>query len=144
MSSLTAERRPVRKAARWLARIEAVAPMIRMAMLVMTGLSTALVALSSYGLDRFALPLVGTTLAAALVFTYLYTEGGVYNQQNRDRKDMGNNHATPLMRIDDELIGCAVFAAVHGRPPSEDERESIAEAVDGAWHDHRDGVEVER
>lgn len=143
MSSNTAERAPVRRAARWLARIEAVAPMIRVAMLTMTGLSTALVALSSYGLGRFAVPLVATTVLAGVAFTYLFTEGGVYNQKNRDKKDMGDNFASPLMRIDDELIGSAVFAAVHQRPPDEHEQEAIAQAVESPWRQHRDGVEVD-
>lgn len=134
---------PVRKAARWLARVEAVAPMVRVAMLTLTGLSTALVALKSYGLDRFAVPLVGLTLIGGIIGTYLYTEGGVYNQKNRDKKDLGDNFASPLMRIDDELIGSAVFAAVHQRPPDDDEQEAIANAVDKPWRQHRNGVEVD-
>lgn len=142
MSSRTAERMPVRRAARWLARLEAVAPMIRLGMLTMTGLSTALVALSSYGLSQYALPLVATTAIAGIAFTWLYAEGGVYNQKNRDKKDLGDNFASPLMRIDDELIGSAVFAAIHGRPPDEDEQAAIAEAVERPWREHRDGVEV--
>lgn len=143
MSTRTAQRRPVRLAARWLARLEAVSPIIRMAMLTMTGLSTALVALSQYGLKQYAAPLIGATALAGVVFTYLYTEGGVWNQKNRDKKDLGDNFASPLMRIDDELIGSAVFAAVHGRPPDEDEQEAIAQAVDKSWRKHRDGVDLE-
>lgn len=143
MSSRTAERTPVRRAARWLARLEAVAPMIRLAMLTMTGLSTALVALSSYGLGEYAIPLVATTIVVGVAFTWLFTEGGVYNQKNRDKKDLGDNFASPLMRIDDELIGSAVFAAMHGRPPDDEEQQAIADAVERPWREHRDGVEVD-
>jgi hypothetical protein len=46
------------------------------------------------------------------------------------------------MRMDDELIGSSVFAAVHRRPPDEEEQEAISEAVDAPWREYRDGIEV--
>lgn len=112
-------------------------------MLVMTGLSTGLITLQQYGHGRFAWPLVVVTLGGTLVFTYLYTEGGVYNQQKRDHADIGTNYAGPTMRIDDELIGAAVFAAIHRRPPDDDEQAAIAEAVDRPWQAYRDGIQIE-
>lgn len=143
MSDTLAVRKPVRIAARWWARIEAVGPAIRIGLLGVTGLATSLSALKDYGLGRYALPAIGAAILLGMVATWQVTEEGVLNQKNRDKKDMGDNFASPLMRIDDELIGSAVFAAVHKRAPTDDEQEAIAEAVDKPWRQHRSGVEVD-
>lgn len=129
--------------ARWLARLQAVSPILRMAMLTMTGVSTALIGLKSYGYGRLAYPLLAGVAGGIIVGTYLYAEAGVFGQQQRDRNDLGSNWAGVPQRIDDELIGCAVFAAVHGRQPDDDERAVIAEAVDEPWREYRDGVDLE-
>lgn len=139
---MTADRWWVRWGARWLARAHAVSPLVRMGMLVMTGLSTGLITLQQYGHGSFAWPLIGLVIGGTIVFTWLYTEGGVYNQQQRDHADFGTNFAGPTMRIDDELIGAAVFAAVHERPPTEEEQQAIAEAVDRPWKQYRNGISL--
>jgi hypothetical protein len=133
---------PARWAARWLARLQAVSPILRMAMLSVTGLSTALIGLKQYGYGELARPLIAAFCLLVLAGTYLYAERGVYNQQKRDHVDLGTNFSGPTMRIDDELIGNAVFAAIHGRPPDEDEREAISEAVHEPWADYREGVDL--
>lgn len=139
----TAERWWVRLAARWLARVEAVSDIVRMAMLTLTGLSTATVALSEYGYAHFAGPLIVATVGSGVAFTYFYTEGGVYNQKNRDRADLGSNYAQPGNYIDDMIIGAAMFAALHGRPPDDEEVADIEKAVGMVWSDLRDGVDLD-
>jgi hypothetical protein len=143
MGSNTAERWWVRRAARWLARLDGVSKQLRLAMLVMTGLSTATITLKQYGHGRWAVPLIGATGVGILVYTYLYTEAGVWNQMQRDRVDLSTNFAGPTMKMDDTLIGVALFAAMQNRPPNEDEFEAIEEAVGMYWHEYRDGIEVE-
>ena len=64
-------------------------------MLGMTGLSTATLTLRQYGHAEYAWPLIGVTLSGTLVFTYLYAEGGVWNQMSRDRQDLSSNFANP-------------------------------------------------
>lgn len=143
MTDTVAVRKPVRIAARWWARVEAVGPAIRIGLLAITGLATSLSALKDYGLGKYALPAIGGAILLGMIATWKVTDEGVLNQKNRDKKDMGDNFASPLMRIDDELIGSAVFAAVHQRPPDEDEQQAISQAVDKPWRDHRNGVEVD-
>lgn len=140
---MTADRWWVRLAARWLARIDGVSAHLRLAMLALTGVSTMSVALNSYGLGHFAAPVTAVLAAGMLVYAYLYTEGGVWNQVGRDKKDMSANFSGPTMRMDDELIGLAVFAAVNGREPTPDERRVISDAVDAGWQDYRDGLPAE-
>lgn len=77
-----------------------------------------------------------------LVYTYLYTEGGVWNQVQRDKKDMSTNYSNPLMLMDDTLIGIGAFVAIEGRKPTPDERKMIEEAVREQWEDYRDGVDL--
>ena len=141
--SETADRWWVRVAARWLARVDGVSGQIRLAMLVMTGLSTATLSLRQYGLGEYAPVFIGVTAVGLAVFAYGYSEGGVWNQMARDRSDMSSNHATPRSKINTELTGVALFAALEGREPDADERAAIEAAVDEQWRERRDGVDLE-
>ena len=141
---MTAERWWVRLAARWLARIDGVSGMVRLAMLGMTGLSTATLTLRQYGHGEYAWPLIGVTLGGTLVFTYLYTEGGVWNQMSRDRQDLSNNFANPSMRMNNELLARAVLAAQEGRQLTETEREAVKSELNAGFDEYRDGIELEQ
>jgi hypothetical protein len=140
---MTAERPWVRWGARWLARVEAVQGIVQMVTLSMTAASTTLLGLKEYGYGEFALPFLVASATGGIAFAYLYAEGGVWNQKNRDHSDMGNNFATPRDVIDDTLIATGVFAAKHGRPPDEDESEAIRQAVRGQWEELRDGIDLQ-
>lgn len=129
---------------RWFMRVEAAGNILRIVYFGGIFLTTGASALQSYGLDQYTPYFIVVTSLGTLLFAYLYAEGGLFNQKNRDKKDMGDNFASPLMRIDDELIGAAVFAAVHGRPPDDDEQEAISEAVEQPWNNYRDGIEVDQ
>ena len=141
---MTAERWWVRLAARWLARIDGVSGMVRLAMLGMTGLSTATLTLRQYGHGEYAWPLIGVTLGGTLVFTYLYTEGGVWNQMSRDRQDLSNNFANPSMRMNNELLARAVLAAQEQRELTDAEREAIKAELNAGFDEYRDGIELEQ
>lgn len=141
-SSNVAVRKPVRIAARWIARAEAVSPLIRMAMLVLTGMSTGLITLKQYGHGEFAWMLIVTIAVSSVVFTYFYAEEGIYNQQKRDRADLGQNYAGPTNRIDDEMIARGVVAASEGRTLTKEERNAVKEELDDAFYDLRDGIEL--
>jgi len=140
---MTADRWWVKTAARWLARIDGISGMMRLAMLVMTGLSTALLTLKQYGYGRYAWLFIGVVAAGTLVFTYLYTEGGVWNQMSRDRQDLSSNFAGPAMRMRNELLARGVLAAEEGRELSEGEREAIKAELDVAFEEYRDGIDLE-
>jgi hypothetical protein len=139
---MTADRWWVRVAARWLARIDGVSGQIRLFSLGLTAFSTFSLVLQSFGLGRFV-PVFGVgLLAGGLVFAYLYSEGGVWNQVSRDRADMSGNFASPGMRIDDELIARGMCAGRKGAPLDEEEREAIVKELDTAWERYRDGVHI--
>ena len=141
--SATASRWWVRIAARWLARVDGVSGMIRLAMLGMTGLSTATLTLRQYGHGEYAWPLIAVVLFGTLVFTYLYTEGGVWNQMSRDRQDLSSNFAGPSMRINDELLARVLLAAQEKRELSDSERQAIKSELDEAFDEYRDGLPLE-
>ena len=141
---MTAERWWVRLAARWLARVDGVSGMIRLAMLGLTGLSTATLTLRQYGHGEYAWPLIFVVLSGTLVFTYLYTEGGVWNQMSRDRQDLSNNFAGPSMRINNELLARAFLAAEERRELSDTERMAIKEELDEAFDEYRDGLTLDK
>jgi len=54
------------------------------------------------------------------VYTYLYTEGGVWHQVARDRQYMSNNFAAPTGRIRAELLARTLQAAEKGEPLVQD------------------------
>lgn len=140
---MTADRWWVRHAARWLARVDGVSGQLRLALLAMTGVSTALVALRTYGYGRYAWPLIAATGVGALVFTYLYTEGGVWNQMQRDKQDLSGNWAGPPSRFNTAIQARGTAAALKGAELTEAEREAVDAEVADAWHKWRDGVPEE-
>lgn len=139
---MTANRWWVRTAARWLARIDGVSGQLRLAMLAMTGLSTASLSLQQYGFGHLAGPLIVATGAGMLVYTYLYTEGGVWNQMRRDKSDLSRNYATPTQLISSELTGRAILAALHERELTDAEKQALRKELDETWAEHRDGIDI--
>lgn len=142
--SNTAKRWWVRVLARWLARVDGVKTHIQVASLGVTAFSTFSLVLQNSGHGNFVVPLGVIGLVGMPVYTYLYTEGGVWNQVSRDRVDLSTNFSGPTMMIDDTLIGVAMFAAEKGRPPDKDEFEAIEDAVARYWEEYRDGIEVDK
>jgi len=140
---MTANRWWVRAAARWLARVDGVSGQLRLAMLALTGVSTMSLTLQSYGLGQYSVPIIICIGALGLVFAYLYTEGGVWNQMARDRQDMSGNYAGPNQRIGSELTSRALRAADEGRPLTEGERAAVKTELDAAFQEYRDGVELD-
>lgn len=140
---MTATRWWVKLIARWLARVDSVKGQVQMFSLAVTAFSTFSIMLQGFGLGRYVPYLGAIAGVSILAYSFLFFEGGVWNQVSRDRQDMSNNFAGPSMRIDDTLIGVSVFSAVHGRPPNEDELEMIERAVSDQWEQYRDGVDLE-
>lgn len=140
---MTANRWWVKLAARWLARVDGVSNMIQLAMLGLTGISTATLTLRQYGHGEFAWPLIGVLVVSMLVFTYLYTEGGVWNQMNRDRQDLSSNFASPSMRISHELFARGLLAGEETSELSDEQRRAIKQELNRAFEEYRDGLDLE-
>lgn len=137
---MTATRWWVKILARWLARIDGVKGQVQMLSLAVTAFSTFSIMLQGFGLGHFV-PYVGVVaVILGVVYTYLYTEGGVWNQVARDRQDLSGNYSTPTMLMDDVCIGIGQFVAENGRKPTDDERQMIQEAVKEQWQEYRHGI----
>lgn len=140
---MTAERKPVKMVARWLARVDGVSEMIKLAMLGLTGISTGLVTLKQYGHGQYAWHLVSFVLIGTLIFTYLYTEGGVWNQKARDKRDLSSNFAGPDTRIKSEFIVRGILAGQKGEEISQEELDAIKKELDKTFLEHRKGINIE-
>lgn len=128
---------------RWIMRFEAASQILSIGFQGTTAVSALSGVLAYSGLQRVVPYVLAIGVPGVFVFAWTYAELGLWNRKNREKADYGNNFARPDMRIDDEITGAAVFAAVHGRPPDTEEREAIAAATDSTWRDLRNGVEVD-
>jgi len=140
---MTATRWWVQVGARWIARVDGVSSHLRLGMLALTGVSTAVVALESYGLQQWAPALVAVLAVGGAGFAWLYSEGGVWNQVQRDKRDLSRNHAHPGSRIDDEMIARGVVSCQQGTPLSESQRDAVTQELDQAFHELREGVDID-
>lgn len=140
---MTAQRRWVQFGARWIARVDSVKGHLGLVFQGMTGVSLASGALKYFGMTWAVGPFLAFVAVGVLAYAYLYSEGGVWNQVSRDRTDMSSNFSGPNQLMDNPQIGCAVFAAVHGRKPDTEERKVIHNAVKDQWKEYRNGVNLD-
>lgn len=140
---MTANRWWVKLAARWLARIDGVKGQVQMLSLAVTAFSTFSIMLQGFGLGAYIPYLAVGSVLVGIVYVYLYTEGGVWNQMVRDRQDMSNNFAGPNARIQAEMLAVALAAAQKGEELDESEREAVKTELETSFNDLRDGIEIE-
>lgn len=140
---MTAQRWWVKLAARWLARIDGVSGQIRVFSLGVTAFSTFSLVLQNSGHGELVTPLGIAGLIGVPIYTYLYTEGGVWNQVARDRVDLSTDFSGPTMLMDDVQIAVGTFYAVHGRKPTQAERKEIEQAIKEQWDEYRHGLPEE-
>ena len=139
---MTVENRASRWVARWFMRISGAGEILRIIYFGGIFLTTGVSALQQTGNGQYSWLFVIITALGTLAFAYVYTEVGIWNQQQRDRRDQSTNFAAPDMRIDDELISRGVTAGQFGRPLTDEERDAITEELDCAWADLRKGVPI--
>jgi len=140
---MTANRWWVKSIARWIARVDGVSGQLRLVFLAMTGNGIVLSALKDYGYGRFAVPFLGVSALGMLLYVYVYTEQGVWNQVQRDRADLSSNFAGPNMAMTAELYGRAIAASRKGEPLNPTERDAVKQEVRENWTELRDGVDIE-
>jgi hypothetical protein len=124
-------------------RVEASGQILRMAFLGITAASTGVTALYQAGLEAYVPALLAVGGLIALLFAWAYVEFGAFARKNRERAERGQNFAKPQQRIDDEMIARGILAAQKERPLSEAERAAIADELDHAYREHRDGVHLD-
>lgn len=140
---MTANRWWVKLAARWLARVDGVSGQIRVFSLGVTAFSTFSLVLQNSGHGNLVTPIGIAGLIGLPIYTYLYTEGGVWNQMARDRVDMSGNYANPQQRIGAEMSVRAWVAAQQGERLSPEQREAMLSELEEAFAEYRDGVQLE-
>lgn len=128
---------------RWVMRFEAAGQILTMTFQGTTAVSALSGVLAYTGLQQYVPLVLVVGILFVFGFAFVYVEYGVYNRKNREKHDRGSNYAGPTMRIDDEMIGVAVYAAMHGEEPDEDDVETISNAVDTNWSKYRNGVQIE-
>jgi len=139
---MTANRWWVKQIARWLARIKGVKDHIQMVSLAVTAFSTFSIMLQNFGLGGYV-PYVGIgATLLGIVYTYLYTEGGVWNQVRRDQADLSNNYADPNARINAELTNRGLAAALQDEELTESQRQACQAELDATFAELRDGIEI--
>jgi len=146
MSSNTAERWWVRMAARWLARIDGVKGQVQMFSLAVTAFSTFSIMLQGFGLGH-VVPYLGTVAAlAGIVYTYLYAEGGVWNQVARDRRDLSDNFSAPTMLLQNQIQArqlALLAASLDDDLDPEDAMDKMQSETQAEWARLRDGVDLD-
>jgi recombinational DNA repair protein (RecF pathway) len=139
---MTANRWWVQRIARWLARIDGVKNHIQMVSLAVTAFSTFSIMLQGFGLGAYV-PYIGiTAVVLGIVYVYLYTEGGVWNQVQRDKADMSNNYADPNAKINTWMTARTLAAVLNGAELSDEQRAAGKAELDDAFEDLRDGVDL--
>jgi hypothetical protein len=139
---MTANRWWVKRIARWLARVNGVRSHIQMVSLAVTAFSTFSIMLQGFGLGRFV-PYLGVGAGlGGVVYTYLYTEGGVWNQVQRDQADLSNNYADPNAKINTEMSARALVAALQADELTDEQRAALQAELGTAFDELRDGVEI--
>jgi hypothetical protein len=137
---MTANRWWVKVVARWLARLDGVKGQIQMFSLGVTAFSTFSIMLQGFGLG-FLVPYIGVIgLLGGVVYTYLFTEGGVWNQVSRDRQDLSTNWAGPNAVIQAELIARSYAAAELDRELTASERGAVRDELGQTFEELRDGT----
>lgn len=145
---MTADNRLFRWVARWFMRAEAAGNILRIIFFGLTGLSTALFTLQSYGYDQYARHFTAALVGGTIVFMYLYAERGVFNQKNRDKADAGDNYSGPTMLLDARIgarqLAYLGYALQNGDGKDLDELEREMRAItEEEWAELRQGVDVE-
>jgi uncharacterized membrane protein len=115
-----------------------------MVSLAVTAFSTFAIMLQGFGLGRYVAFLAVGSAVVGVGYVYLYSEGGVWNQVQRDQADLSNNYADPNARINAEMSTRALVAGLQGEPLTDQQREAFEHELDAAYQQLRDGVDVER
>lgn len=145
---MTADRTWVRRIARWLARFDTTKGQLQAISLSVTVFSTFSLVLQNAGLGEYV-PYVGVIGAGGwLVYTYLYSEGGVFNQKQRDMTDLGDNYSGPTMlmdaRIEARQLASLAYVLQEDDAQSFDEiYQEMLQRTEAEWASMRDGLDIE-
>lgn len=143
---MTADNRLFRWVARWFMRAEAAGNILRIVFFGLTGLSTALFTLQSYGYGEYARHFTAALVGGTIVFMYFYAERGVFNQKNRDKADAGDNYSGPTMlldaRIEARQLAYLGYALQNGGESLAELEREMQDITEEEWARLRRGIDV--
>jgi len=137
---MTAQRWWVQVFARWQARIDSVKGQIQAISLLVTAYSTFSLLLQNSGHGEYVMPMGIILAISGPVYAYLYFEGGVWNQVNRDRADMSGDYAAPGGTINSILTAAALAPVITGEPLDKDSFEEMKESATFGFEQLREGI----
>lgn len=141
---MTANRWWVRLFARWKAKITAVQPDINLFFNMVRTVAIVSGIMTFFSWPAWSIVLLmGGMIAGVLLYAHIYSEGGVWNQTMRDKRDYSNNFAGPNGRIVQEIGARSFLAGMLGRELTDEEREAIAAEADASFEELRDGVPLD-
>lgn len=140
---MTAQRWWVRMYARWIMRIKSVQGQLNLFFTAISGVSLASGALRYFGASTLSIVISLFLMALfLLVYTYYYSEGGVWNQVSRDQREVSANYADPKSRINTEMTARTLAAVLEGRELNAEEREAAKTECDLVYEEYRDGYDI--
>lgn len=143
---MTANRWWVQSAARWFARFKTTEGQLRSISLGIAAFSTFSLVLQNAGLGQYV-PHVGVISAGLWIgYTYLYAEGGVHNQAQRDMADLADNYTAPTMLLEKNIQSTQLAylaAQLDGDLTFEEAVEEMDALTVEEWQEYRDGVPEE-
>lgn len=140
----TAVRWWVRMYARWMARVKGVQGQLSLLFQGMSGVGIASGAMKYLGAPLWAIGVFGVLFCAFLIwYIYTFSEEGVWNQVQRDRRDLSNNFAGPNGYIVSRIKAKAFVAGMQGEELSPEQEQAIEEVARKEFEQLRDGVELE-
>lgn len=141
---MTAVRWWVKLYARWIAKIQSVQGQLNLFFTALSGVSLASGALKYFGLSTELIIMFLVILTIVLVlYTHLYSIGGVWNQVQRDKRDLSNNFAGPNGYIVSRIKAKAFVAGMQGEPLTDEQEQAIEEVAREEFEQLRDGVQLD-
>lgn len=143
---MTTQNGVLRFFARWVMRVEACRGVLQLGLFGGTFLTTGLTALHQYGHSEYARPFIAFVGLGTLLFAYVYTETGVWNQKNQFSKDKGTNYGGPnlLMRYRMQAAQRAVLVrAINEDWSPERVQEELDRVTLAQWATLRTGIDEE-
>lgn len=144
MSDTTAVRWWVRMYARWMARVKGVQGQLSLLFQGMSGVGIASGAMKYLGAPLWVIGVLAVLFIVGLVwYVYTFSEEGIWNQVQRDRRDLSNNFAGPNGYIVSRIQAKAIVAGLQGAELSDEQEKAIEAMATEEFEALRDGVELE-
>lgn len=127
-----------------MARVKGVQGQLSLLFQGMSGIGIASGAMKYLGAPLWAIGGFGIFFCAFLVwYIYTFSEEGIWNQVQRDRRDLSNNFAGPNGYIVSRIQAKAIVAGLQGKELTPEEEQAIEAMADKEFRALRDGIDLD-